>query len=124
MIVKCMRPIIVLAGLMAVSGHAYSACAVKPAAVDAAIATSITAVKTNDSAALLAQMSREGVAFGTDGPLIAYASLQTQFSGKTGRYCDLFVCGAAAPVVCGGSNEQTGRRRPWCGGGLYQRQYQ
>ncbi len=93
MFVKCIQVGMIMTGLMALSSQVQAACAVKPAAVDAAIAATITAVKTNNSAALLAQMSRDGVAFGTDGPLIAYATLSSQFANKTGRYCDLFACG-------------------------------
>lgn len=93
MIVKCIRAGIILVGLAALSASAHAACVAKPAAVDAAITATITAVRNNDSTGLLAQMSRDGVAFGTDGPLIAYATLSSQFASKTGRYCDLFACG-------------------------------
>ena len=66
------------------------------ASLDRAIATTLSAVAGNNPSALLGQMSRDGVAFGTDGPLLSYAELSSQFSAKTGRYCDLFACGGKA----------------------------
>ncbi len=66
------------------------------ASLDRAIGATISAVAGNNPGALLSQMSRDGVAFGTDGPLLSYADLSSQFSAKTGRYCDLFACGGKA----------------------------
>lgn len=59
-----------------------------------AVATTVAAVSGNKPDVLLAQISRDGVAFGTDGPLVSYVALQDQFRQKSGRFCDLFECGA------------------------------
>ncbi len=59
-----------------------------------AVAATVAAVAGNKPDALLAQISHDGVAFGTDGPLVSYVALQDQFQQKTGRFCDLFECGA------------------------------
>ncbi len=59
-----------------------------------AIAATVTAVATENGPALLSQFSPDGVAFGTDGPLVSLATLREQFTAKSGKYCDLFVCGA------------------------------
>ncbi len=58
-----------------------------------AVAATVAAVAGDRPDALLAQVSRDGVAFGTDGPLVSFVALQSQFSSKSGRFCDLFACG-------------------------------
>jgi len=64
------------------------------ASLTKAVAATVAAVAGNRPDALLAQISHDGVAFGTDGPLMSFVALQGQFSAKTGRFCDLFDCGA------------------------------
>ena len=66
------------------------------ASLGKAVAATVAAVAGNRPDALLAQISRDGVAFGTDGPLVSYIALQDQFRQKTGRFCDLFECGVRA----------------------------
>lgn len=64
------------------------------ASLPKAVAATVAAVATNRPDDLLAQISRDGVAFGTDGPLVSYVALRDQFAQKTGRFCDLFECSA------------------------------
>ncbi len=64
------------------------------ASLTRAVAATVAAVAGNRPDVLLSQISREGVAFGTDGPLVSYVALREQFAQKTGRFCDLFECGA------------------------------
>ena len=68
-------------------------CVPDAASLDRAIAATIGAVRGNDPQAFMDQVSRDGLALGTDGPLVSYQALTTQFAGRTGRYCDLFSCG-------------------------------
>ena len=59
-----------------------------------AVAATVAAVATDNAPALLNQFSPDGVAFGTDGPLVSLAALREQFTARSGKYCDLFTCGA------------------------------
>jgi hypothetical protein len=61
--------------------------------LDQALARTLTSVRSGNGNALLAQMSRAGVAFGSEGGIVPYAALSDQFSRKSGHYCDLFACG-------------------------------
>ena len=68
-------------------------------ALDQAVATTLTSVRRLDAAALLAQMSPSGVAFG-QGEVVPMAVLKADFSHRSGHYCDLFVCkGKAGPMM-------------------------
>jgi hypothetical protein len=62
------------------------------ASLDGAVRATVSAVRGNDSGALLNQMSRDGVNFGSAGGTASYSALTSQFSQRTGRYCDLFSC--------------------------------
>ena len=64
------------------------------ASLTKALGATVAAVAGNKPDALLAQISPDGVAFGTDGPLVSLVALKAQFAQKTGRFCDLFPCGA------------------------------
>jgi len=64
------------------------------ASLTKAVAATVAAVAGNKPDVLLSQISRDGVAFGTDGPLVSFVALRDQFAQKTGRFCDLFECGA------------------------------
>ncbi len=78
------------------AGHAFAATCDRhyDVSLDKALAGTIAAVATNHPDALLQQFSHDGVAFGTDGPLVSYVALASQFAGKAGHYCDLFACAA------------------------------
>ena len=67
-----------------------------PISLDQALARTLTTVRIGNASALLAQMSRDGVAFGSQGGIVPYAALADQFAGRRGHYCDLFACGAGA----------------------------
>ena len=57
-----------------------------------AVGLTLTSVRSGNGNALLAQMSRDGVAFGAQGGIVPYVSLADQFGHRRGHYCDLFVC--------------------------------
>ena len=84
--------------VLAAAGTTMAACAATSctpddASLDRAIAATVGAVRGNDPQAFMAQVSREGLAMGTDGPLVSVQALTNQFASRTGRYCDLFNCG-------------------------------
>lgn len=81
---------------MGVVGHANGMTCDRnyDASLTKAVTMTVAAVAGNRPDALLAQVSRDGVAFGTDGPLVSFAALRDQFAQKTGRFCDLFECAA------------------------------
>lgn len=62
------------------------------ASLDKAVAATIGAVAGNNAPAFLAQVSPQGMSFAADGPKVPFATLSSDFSAKTGRYCDLFTC--------------------------------
>ncbi len=81
--------------LMSVVTHAQAAScnyALLQPSLDKAVAETLTDVKSDNSAALLKQMSHLGVAFGSEGELVPYPVLSEMFTKKTGHYCDLFTC--------------------------------
>lgn len=82
-----------LAALTLLTSACAQTCTADDVSLDRAIVATLGAVRGNDAAALLGQMSPDGVAFGTDGPLVSYKTLSANFAGRTGRYCDLFNCG-------------------------------
>lgn len=63
------------------------------ASLDKAVAATVAAVASDNAAGFLAQVGPDGLSFATDGPKVSLAALNSDFSGKTGRYCDLFSCG-------------------------------
>ncbi len=89
---------VVLALGMGMISHAFGATCDRnyDASLDKAVAATITAVASNNSSALLAQVSADGLTFGADGAKIARAALTSDFNAKTGRYCDLFTCAGKA----------------------------
>lgn len=77
---------------LAVMAQPAQACPDPAAALDAALAATIAAVRGGDAQALLGRMSAEGVSFGPDAPPTPLAVLRAQFADRGGRYCDVFAC--------------------------------
>lgn len=82
-----------IAALTLLTSACAATCTPDDATLDRAISATLGAVRGNDANALLDQMSPDGVAFGTDGPLVSYKVLSANFADRSGRYCDLFNCG-------------------------------
>jgi len=82
-----------LAAVSVAAAACAATCAPDETSLDRAVAATIGAVRGNDPMAFMAQVSRDGLALGTDGPLVSMQALASQFSNRTGRYCDLFSCG-------------------------------
>lgn len=83
--------------VLAATGTAMAACAATctpdDASLDRAVAATVGAVRSNDPQAFMAVVSRDGLALGTDGPLVSFQALASQFASRTGRFCDIFGCG-------------------------------
>ncbi len=82
-----------LAAMTLLTSACAAPCTADDASLDRAVSATLAAVRSNNAGALLDQMSDDGVAFGTDGPLASLKSLSADFAGRSGRYCDLFSCG-------------------------------
>jgi hypothetical protein len=74
------------------SACAAQTCSKPEGLLDAAIAKTQNAIRSNDDAAFLSQIGSEGLMLGSEGAQLSRAELNKAFKAKTGVYCDLFVC--------------------------------
>jgi hypothetical protein len=62
------------------------------APLDAAVTKVSTALSTDKPALLLELIGTQGLTIGQEGEAISKAQLTKEFTAKTARYCDFFIC--------------------------------